>query len=130
MFSSNGTVFTTSSLSDPRPETRAGGSELAARLLTHVDRLVSEHSASVGRRTRSGAALRRLERQARVAALLARTLRDLAAAEEHEKRRLLDEDRDDGVEDEDACPRDPQELRAALASAIDRQRIGKKSLTL
>ena len=128
MFSSNGTTFTTTSLPDPRSATRADGSELAARLLTHVDRLVSEHSVSVGRRTRGGAALRRLERQARVAALLARTLRDLAVAEEHEKRRLADEDHDDG--DEDACPRDPQELRAALASALDRQRIGKKSFTL
>jgi hypothetical protein len=40
---------------------------------------------------------------------------------------MLDED---AANDEDACPRDPQELRAALASALDRQKIGKKSLTV
>jgi hypothetical protein len=127
MFSTNGTIFSADRLSPASSETAADGAELAARLLTHVDRLVADHGSFMERRMRGDAALRRLERQARVAALLARTLRDLAAAEEHDHRRMLDED---AANDEDACPRDPQELRAALASALDRQKIGKKSLTV
>ncbi len=108
---------------------------LAARLRRHVNKIMTIYMASAGEKHGAGGmlALRRMERQLRLAALAARTLRDLSLAGRGptyaEKSADAQDDLSENDRPESPCPRDPDELREALAVAMRNIKKGKKSLT-
>jgi hypothetical protein len=119
--------MSTFSRSRRRPDHAASCSVAAAaqdapielRLRLHIQQIIHSHllDADDGRERRRTLDL--VERELRIAALAARSLRDLRKAATSEP----DDD------EESPFPREPAVLRSVLAAQMERLREGKKSLT-
>ncbi len=100
-------------------EDAAPDGPIESRLRLHIQRILHAHllAARDGRERRRTLDL--LERELRIAALAARSLRDLRV-----------EGASEPDDDEEApFPREPAVLRSVLAAQMDRLKEGKKSLT-